>query len=480
MKKPTEFSVSFEHRAESDLPEGWTYAPLGSLGAWSTGNTPSKANARFWAGGTLPWVSPKDMKRPYLDDAIDHVTERAVSEGGATVVPPGTLFFVVRGMILAHTFPVALATKRVAFNQDMRSLVPIEGVYGPYLLRALQREAPTILGVVREATHGTLRLETDTLQTWPIPVAPMPEQRRIVAKVEALLEQVNRAKARLDRLPLILERFRKAVLAAACSDGEEANVDGLVESIRYGTAVKCSPTSKGTPVLRIPNIVSGVINQADMKYGPLSGREKAALNLVPGDILMIRSNGSVGLVGRTALVTEKEDGCSFAGYLMRLRPNPEAVVPEYLHLALQSHDVRVQIEMPARSTSGVHNINAEEVRALRVRVPSVDHQKAAIERVRGLFALCDAMERRVATAAAGAENLPQAILAKAFSGELVPLEAELARIEGRAYETAEELLSRVRGGGTSANEPSQRTTTARRTRKNGGRSRSADVHAEEE
>lgn len=151
---------SFEHRAEKELPEGWAYAPLGILGRWGTGNTPSKANERFWINGQIPWVSPKDMKVAYLSDAIDHVTDAAVASGGAAIVPPGTIFFVVRGMILAHTFPVAIVTKSAAFNQDMRSLQPVEGISGPYLLRALQQEAPYILGVVREATHGTLRLES--------------------------------------------------------------------------------------------------------------------------------------------------------------------------------------------------------------------------------------------------------------------------------------------------------------------------------
>jgi type I restriction enzyme S subunit len=158
---------------------------------------------------------------------------------------------------------------------------------------------------------------------------------------------------------------------------------------------------------------------------------------------MIRSNGSVALVGKAALVTEREAGCSYAGYLMRLRPKQVRVVPEYLHLALQTYDVRVQIELPARSTSGVHNINSEEVMALRVRVPAREAQGAAVREVGRLFALADTIEHRVQAATARAEKLPHAILSRAFSGDLVPTEAELARAEGRTYETAEGLLART-------------------------------------
>ena len=109
-----------------------------------------------------------------------------------------------------------------------------------------------------------------------------------------------------------------------------------------------------------------------------------------------------------------------------------------------SYDVRVQIEVPARSTSGVHNINSEEVRALRFFLPPVDEQQEIVRRVESMFKLADAVEKRVEAAKARAEKLTQAILAKAFRGELVPTEAELARREGRSYESASELLSRIK------------------------------------
>lgn len=90
-------------------------------------------------------------------------------------------------------------------------------------------------------------------------------------------------------------------------------------------------------------------------------------------------------------------------------------------------------------------INIEDLRLLPLAIPPLTEQQEIVRRVADLFALADAIERRVATATARADKIPQAILTKAFSGELVPTEAELARAEGRAYETAEELLARVRG-----------------------------------
>ena len=103
------------------IPENWRVIPLSDVGVWSSGGTPDKQEERFWAG-TIPWVSPKDMKQARIADTIDHVSEAAIGNG-TRLAPRGTILIVVRGMILAHTFPVALTERDVAFNQDIKALV---------------------------------------------------------------------------------------------------------------------------------------------------------------------------------------------------------------------------------------------------------------------------------------------------------------------------------------------------------------------
>jgi hypothetical protein len=98
----------------------------------------------------------------------------------------------------------------------------------------------------------------------------------------------------------------------------------------------------------------------------------------PGDILLIRSNGSVSLVGKSALVQGKERGLAYAGYLIRIRPTRALVEPAFLNLVLGSYDIRMQIEVEARSTSGVNNISGGEVLALRFLLPSLPEQKEIV------------------------------------------------------------------------------------------------------
>jgi type I restriction enzyme, S subunit len=102
----------------------WPMVPLGDVGRWFGGGTPSKANPKYWTGGTIPWVSPKDMKQPLIDDAQDHITEEAVGESSTNMVEIGSVLVVARSGILQHTLPVAITTRRVALNQDIKAVEP--------------------------------------------------------------------------------------------------------------------------------------------------------------------------------------------------------------------------------------------------------------------------------------------------------------------------------------------------------------------
>src|SRR3989338_2135851 len=298
-----------------------------------------------------------------------------------------------------------------------------------------------------ENCTGTMYPTTsdDAIIDFKVPIAPLPEQHRLVAKLEEVHSKVESSQKRIAKIPVILKRFRQSVLAAACSgrltsDWREKDpiaqreadrdeipsgwkpicVGDLVENLKYGTAQKCGYEKQGVPVLRIPNVVNGLIDCSDLKYAKLPSKEREQLKLYDGDILLIRSNGSVSLVGRCALVEEEYSAFSYAGYLIRIRPIRGLVDPKFLNLVLGSYDIRLQIELEARSTSGVNNINSEEVRALRFLLPPSTEQQKIVRRVESLFALADQIEARFQKAQAQVDKLSPSILAKAFRGELVP------------------------------------------------------------
>lgn len=108
--------------------------------------TPSKDRPDFW-GGDVPWVSPKDMKRPILDSSEDYVTALALNSTGLKIQPVNSVLVVTRGMILAHTFPVARNAVPVTINQDMKALRPRAGVSARYLSWMLEGLQPLMLAL---------------------------------------------------------------------------------------------------------------------------------------------------------------------------------------------------------------------------------------------------------------------------------------------------------------------------------------------
>ena len=167
----------FKQTEIGELPEAWKLVQLGDVGTWSSGGTPSRQNASFWSGA-IPWISGKDMKRARLADALEHVSQNAIGNGTRTT-PTGSILIVVRGMILAHTFPVALTLTNVAFNQDLKALVTGECFDPEFLLYWLEFREGRILSLVDTASHGTKRLPTKRLFAELVPCPAREEQERI-------------------------------------------------------------------------------------------------------------------------------------------------------------------------------------------------------------------------------------------------------------------------------------------------------------
>ncbi len=166
------------------LPVGWEWVRFPELCALSGGATPSKANPKNWEG-SIPWVSPKDMKVPRISDAQDHVSDAAV-QGSLALIPTGSLLMVVRGMILAHSFPVAETLVPVTINQDMKAMTPYVPAVLPFLTLLCKGMKPEILALVERSTHGTCKLESSKIFGMSFALPPLAEQSRIVARVATL------------------------------------------------------------------------------------------------------------------------------------------------------------------------------------------------------------------------------------------------------------------------------------------------------
>jgi type I restriction enzyme S subunit len=193
-------------------PTGWAYVGFLDVCSVSGGSTPSKARADFWEG-SIPWVSPKDMKREVIADAIDHVSEQALAQTSLSMLPTGSVLVVVRGMILAHSFPTAVTSAPVTINQDMKALVPRVANLAPYLALVCRGYKPTILAMVDRSTHGTCKLESSKLFGWRFGLPPLAEQHRIVARVEELRGLCAQLRERLTEARRTQSQLAEALVA---------------------------------------------------------------------------------------------------------------------------------------------------------------------------------------------------------------------------------------------------------------------------
>lgn len=148
------------------IPEGWALRPILELCEIWSGGTPRKSVPEFWLGD-IPWASGKDLKMPYLDNTIDHISDDGVA-AGSRIAPKDSVLLLVRGMGLVKDLPVAVITRPMAFNQDIKALVS-RGMYsGQFLRSAIYAGKQRLLNKIVPSAHGTMTLNLNDVQTFEV------------------------------------------------------------------------------------------------------------------------------------------------------------------------------------------------------------------------------------------------------------------------------------------------------------------------
>ena len=165
------------------VPKSWAWVRLRDLGVFCGGHTPSMRNPDFW-GGDILWASSKDMKSKYITDTQMKIT--CLGAEKLNVLKPGALLMCTRSGILRRTFPIAIAKRRLTINQDLRALTLwLPGIV-EYVYLVLTSFEQTILMNYKKAGTTVESIIWDKFIDLPIPLPPLAEQNRIVAKVEEI------------------------------------------------------------------------------------------------------------------------------------------------------------------------------------------------------------------------------------------------------------------------------------------------------
>ena len=185
IKKQKPLPEISEEEKPFELPEGWEWVTFSHLGYFFGGKTPSKIKDEYW-GGTIPWVTPKDMKTNLIVDSEDKVTPLAI-EDGLTKVSPGSILFVARSGILRRIFPVAITSIECTVNQDIKVLSPFFSDISYYIRLMMNGFERYIIENLTKTGTTVESLLFEDFISHPFMIPPFAEQNRILSTVKKLM-----------------------------------------------------------------------------------------------------------------------------------------------------------------------------------------------------------------------------------------------------------------------------------------------------
>ncbi|WP_372398501.1 hypothetical protein ABMY26_17675 [Azospirillum sp. HJ39] len=284
------------------------------------------------------------------------------------------------------------------------------------------------------------------VESAPLPLAPLPEQRRIVEKIEALTARSRLAREALNALPALIDRYRQSILAAAfrgdlsCDGDDERRsmtVGELVaEPTCNGISIRGTDAPPGVPALRLNALTDQGIDFDARRYIPLGEDRAKRIYVRENDFFVSRGNGSLDLVGRGALASNPPEPIVFPDTMIRIRLDQTVVLPEWFAFIWGAPQIRDQIRARVKTTAGIWKISQRDLSSITVDVPNVHVQVGELRKIRQALGAIEKCRVQFDTATSRLATLDQSILAKAFRGELVPQDPN--------DEPASVLLERIR------------------------------------
>lgn len=269
------------------------------------------------------------------------------------------------------------------------------------------------------------RLKEDKFLGLRIPLPPLQEQRRIVARIEALAAKIEEARNLRDgAIKEATSLLRITVESMLESNMWPARPLGTIlrENSLNGLSARPSNAPPGIPILRISAATSSpdaVVDEHDFKYLDVSGEEARKYALQPGDLLACRFNGNLHFVGRFAIYKRQiGETHLYPDKLIRFRVDDQKALPRFVCVAMNSLGVRKTIESMAATTAGNIGISATNLKTVTLPIPPLRKQHQIVDDLRNLQTRVGVVKRLQAETAAELDALFPSILDKAFKGEL--------------------------------------------------------------
>lgn len=423
------------------VPEGWEARRVGDFCDILSGGTPRKSEAHFWTGD-IPWVSGKDLKSLELSDSIDHVTADAVVDG-SRLAPEGSVLLLVRGMGLAKDLPVATITRPMAFNQDVKALVPRDGLSGSFLCFAIYHAKKRLLSRIVPSAHGTMTLNLDDVQNLNLAIPVQKDEADVIAQV---LRATRRAitietSAAADTAKLKSVAMRELFSRGLRGEEQKETEIGVVPSSwhlmrvrdivsvkggkRMPKGVSLVSENTGQPYIRVTDFYAHSVRDEGVLFVPSEFQKLIERYRISSAEIYISIAGTIGVVGQVPQKYENANLTENAAKLSSFRSNTH---PRFLMYALASDACQYQIAQ-ATAKNAQPKLALTRIEQLLVPIPSTLNEQREISDI------LDTIDRKIALhkrKRAVLESLFKSLLHKLMTGEIRVSDLNLAALDAQA------------------------------------------------
>ena len=322
--------------------------------------------------------------------------------------------------VRAPVGPTNLAPCKVCIGRGLTAIRPSEVLLTRYVLLFFRYFEAQLAS---KGTGTTFKAITqDIVKNLEIPIPPLPEQERIVARIEELFSQLDAGVETLKKTKAQLAVYRQAVLKEAFEsvipESDTCNVEDVCKDIKVGIVIKpaqyYTSADVGVRAFRSANVREFAVNDSDWVYLTKAGHEANLRSEIhTGDVLVVRS----GYPGTACVVPPTYNGCNAIDILIAV-PYAEKILPEYLCAYTNSPLGKRIIQEKKRGVAQAH-FNVSGYSKTPIIVPCLETQKRVVAEIDSRLSVCDSIEQTVDKALQQAEAMRQSILKKAFERRLL-------------------------------------------------------------
>jgi type I restriction enzyme S subunit len=392
----------------SGPPPNWKYLKIGEVAEVVSGATPKTKISEFWDEDIL-WATPKDLGQLETIEIAD--TERKITKAGyencsTRLLPVGSVLLSSRAPI-GH---LAINTKPMCTNQGFKSLIPKETIFNRYLYWVLKASVPQLQGLGRGCTFD--EISKGLVESYEIPVPPLDEQRRIVARIEGLTRRTEDAQKLRQKAASFCAFIRPSYIWKVVKQCEK-NIwdkpqlgDKRIAKLVMGQSPSGDTYNRNQQGLPLLN---GPTEFGDYHPSPLQWTTASKRQCKKGDILFCVRGSTTGRMNLADQIYSIGRG------IAAIRPNTKNVLQEFLYSMIE-----IQVsEILHNAEGGVFpNFNKDQLSALTIPVPPMKEQKKIVEELVSLKKKSYEMETLQKSVIKDLESFQSALLAKAFRGEL--------------------------------------------------------------